>query len=292
MNQRYIQFLRRLTLSSSALAMVAMGSGAALAQPTAPASVGGPPPGFLTLDRGDARSFLDLSLVRSSFDGTDPDFNMRFEAYYQYVTPSGTGGYVSAAFSYLSDNDESGTAFSNVEIGGLHNLELNPKTDLVLRGGVTLPTAPGLEDDIEDVIANFANATARLTDYIAVFPETTALRLAASPVYRSGQVFFRGDGGVDVPLDTPDDAGDVDPLLRINLGVGVMVGKTAVAAEFATLGTTGDVDDGEDRFIHTIAITGRYDLQSVQLFGALVLPVNTDALGVDTSLIAGGRVPF
>jgi hypothetical protein len=291
MLQGHNHSIRRLATSASALAIIAMSSATALAQPTAPASVGGPPPGFVTLDRGDARSFLDASLARSFFEGADPDFNVRMELYYQYVTPSGTGGYVSAPFSYLSDNDESGKAFGNVEIGGLHNLELSPKTDLVFRGGVTIPTAPGIEDDINDVVANLANATARITDYLTVFPETTALRLAASPVHRSGQVFVRGDGGVDIVLDSPGDD-DIDPLLRINLGVGVLAGKTAVAAEFATLGTTGDVDDGEDRFLHTLAITVRHDLQSVQLFGALVLPVNADFLNVDTTLIAGGRIPF
>ncbi len=290
MTQRLTRCMRRLTLSASALTLVALGSGAALAQPSTPASVGGPPPGFVTLDRGDARSFLDLSLARSSFDGADPDFNIRFEAYYQYVTPSGTGGYVNLPISYLSDQDESGTALGNVEIGALHNLELSPNTDFVLRGGITLPTAPSFQDDPIDAVANIANATARITDFLNVIPETTALRLAVSPVYRGKQVFVRVDGGVDIVVDSSGDE-DIDPLVRLNLGVGVMAGKTAVAAEFATIGTTGD-DDGGDRFLHTIAITARRDLDSVQLFGALVIPVGTDAFNVDLTLIAGARIPL
>src|SRR5690606_936850 len=144
-------------------------------------------------------------------------------------------------------------------------LRLNPNTVLVLRGGLALGTA---DDDIGGIVTNFANSFNRLTDYIAIFPETTSLRLAASPVYQSGQVFLRADGGFDIPISSPDDS-DIDPLIRLNLAAGVHLGQAALMAEFANLGTTGDVSDGEDRFIHTLALSGRLFLGSVQAFAAL-----------------------
>jgi hypothetical protein len=287
--------MRRLTLSASALALLAIASGDALAKPAIPASVGGPPPGFVTMDRGDARSFLDASLATSFFEGDGPDLNLRAELYYQYVPQgSDTGGYVGVAMSHLAVDDESGTAFSNVELGALHNLKLDPKTSLVLRGGITLPTAPDFDTtDFVKAFANFANSTARFTDTATIVPETTVLRVAVSPVHRSGNIFVRGDAGLDIPINQPDGA-DSDPLGRINVGVGILAGKTSVTAEFVTLTTTGSVDDGEDRFLHTLALGGRFELPSMQLFGAAVVPVGdfADSLGVDFSLVAGARIPL
>ena len=294
MMQHRITSMRSLCLpAASILALVAYPTAEAQAQ-MEPA----PPPfeaaaststGFLTLDRGDESSFVDVSLATSFFEGEDPDFNARMELYGQYITPGGTGGYLGLPVSYLAIDDDSFTAVGNIEIGGLHNLQLNPKTNLVLRGGIALPTA---SDDFEKLFASLANINARYTDLVGVIPELTTLRIAASPVHRSGQAYLRADGGLDVPFSS-DDNSDPDPLIRINLAAGLVVGKGTVGLEIVTIGTTGDVGDGQDRFQHTVALSGRFHLGSAELFGGLVLPAGSDnGFNVDMSLVAGARIPL
>lgn len=247
-------------------------------------------PAFVTLDRGNTTSYGDASLATSFFDGEDPDFNMRLDLYGQIVFGGGTGGYFSLPVSYLANNDESETALGNLEVGGLHNLQLNPNTILVLRGGITLPTAA---DDIEGLVTNLANSHVRLTDFIAVYPDTSALRVATSAVHTSGKVVFRVDGGFDIPLSSPEGA-DSDPIVRLNLGFGVMAGQATFSGELVSVGKTGEVGLGEDRTLHSIAAAARFDFGAAQAFGAVVLPLdaNGTTFEVDLSLIAGARIPI
>ncbi len=286
-----------LAVSLGCLALTSLVPGVALAQdqaPPEPVPMGaetpsGSAPGFVTMDRGDRGSFADFSLGTSLFGDNGPDSALRAEVYGQYVTPSGTGGYGTLTMSYLSFNDDSETAIGNLELGGLHNLRLNPMTELVLRGGISLPTAG---DSQESIITNYANIYTRLTDFVNFAPEVTTLRLAASPIHRSGNLFLRADGGLDLIVSEPEGS-DTDPLVRLNLGAGFNAGTVAVMAEFIAVGTTGDVGDGEDRFIHAMTLSARTNLGAQELFGALIIPTNSDDfLDVSLALMIGLRSNF
>lgn len=249
-------------------------------------------PGFVTMDRADAHSFIDAGAGITFFDGDDPDFNARLDLYGQYVTPQGAGGYVSLPISFLMDDDSdiSETALGNVELGGLYVLRQSPKLDVALRGGLMLATA---DDDDMGQVTNLITAFGRLTDLASAFSDVTWLRLAASPLYRSGNVFLRADAGLDVAVDKPEGS-DVDPLARINLGAGFTNGSIAGMAELVMLGTTGDVDEDEDRFIETLALSFRGGLGGgVQGYCALVLPLDNDITdGIDYILTLGMRIPI
>ena len=267
---------------------------AVLTSSTAHADTATPPPGvdvpsFATMDRVDRRSHADVSLATSFFDGEDPDFNTRLDLHAQYVTPQGTGGYASLPMSYISDGDDSEGAVGNFELGGIHVINQGP-TDIVLRGGLMLATA---SDDFESYIVNFATVGGRITDYVAVFPDTTWLRLGGSAIHRAGNLFARADLGLDVALDKPDGA-SIDPLVRVNVGAGVAQGDLAFMAEFATIGTTGDVEEDEDRFIHTFAVSLRARAGTVSPFAAIVVPMNMDGGFIDVSFVAtaGVQIPI
>lgn len=272
-----------------ALALVVVGSvgisGVARADepPTQPSSV---EPGFVTLDRADDHSFVEIDAGVSFFDGEDPDFNVRMDLYGQYVSQTGFGGYGTIPIAYVADGDDSETAVGNLEFGGIYNLQQGPRTSIALRGGLMLPTAD--DDDLAEAIVRYATAYGRLTDLTSVSSETTWLRLAASPIYRDGELFFRADGGIDVAIDEPDGA-DVDPIVRLNLGAGFTAGSIAFTGELASIGTTGDVDEDEDRFYHTLGVSARGRLGgSAEGFGAMVVPLDAD--GIDYVLMAGVRV--
>ncbi len=236
--------MRALTGSLSVLAVL-LASATASAQPI---------PGFGTMDRFDEQSKFATSLSYISFDdGFFEDLTvLRFDFFGQYMTPDGLGGYAMMPFNRISFMDNSESGVGNLEIGGLYVVQ--GATPIVLRGGIALDTA----DSQTGGIGLFS----RITDFPSDFPDTTWLRLSASPLWRTGTTFFRVDAGLDVPIDDGDS--DIDPLVRLNVGGGIETGDIAIMGELVTVGTTDTGEDGEDgpdlgeRFIHTLAATGRY----------------------------------
>lgn len=275
-------------IASALVAALSLTASPAFAEQAPPAAVADTP-SFATMDRVDRRSHVDLSLATSFFEGDDPDFNARFDAHAQYVTPQGMGGYATLPLSHITGNDESETALGNLEVGGIYAIAQGP-TDIVLRGGLVLPTA---DDEFGGIIANFATATGRFTDFVLLAPETTFLRLGGSGIHRAGNMFARADLGLDVPVDTPEGS-NADPIVRANVGVGVLQGKVAVMAELVTVGTTGDVDEDDDRFLHTAAITVRLHGAQVSPFASLVVPLDANGglFSVDAVLMAGLQLPL
>lgn len=249
-------------------------------------------PGFVTIDRADGHSFVEVGGSMSFYEGEDPDFNARVDLYGQYVTPSGAGGYATLPVGFIADNDDSETALGNLEFGGIFNLQQGAKTSIVFRGGLTLPTAD--DDDLSEAIVRYATLFGRLTDLTSSASDITWLRFAASPIYHEDNLFLRADGGFDVPIDKPEGS-TVDPLVRLNLGAGFTNGSVAVMGEFVTIGTTGDVDENEDRFLNTLALSVRGGVGSpLEGFAALVVPIDVEdtLIDVDFVLVAGVRVPI
>jgi len=243
------------------------------------------------MDRASEESFAEVAAGMSFFEGDDPDFNARLDLYGQYLTASGAGGYAALPVSLLVNNDENETAVGNVELGALYNLRASPRTAVALRGGLALPTA---DEDLAGGAVNYLTAYSRFTDRVSIAANTTWLRLAASPMYRHGQFFARVDMGLDLAVDEPEGV-DIDPLARLNLGVGFTNGAIAVMGELLSTGTTGDVALGDDRFHYAAALSARGGMGSgVQGFAAIVLPVGEESSSttVDFVLIAGARIPI
>ncbi len=252
---------------------------------------------FATLDRGDSQSKLGLNASMTFLDSSEAGTALRFDLHGQYVHEKGYGVYGSLPLSHysadmggLGGGDFSEFALGNLEVGGIYNHKLSSKMTLTGRAGLVLPTA----DDDEGILANVANMLPRMTDFVSMMPETTVARASASLSGKEGQFFYRADAGLDVPVDTPEGS-DLDPLVRLNLGVGINTGPVALMGELATVGTTGDVDDNQDRFLHTAALTAA--LTSNKKFTptlSVIVPVNDDISNTfDASVVLGvqGRLP-
>ena len=270
------------------LLLVSVAAPAAAQEPDAPAD---PFPNLSTLDRTTDHTSFNGSLALSFFGDNGPDIAARVDLGGQYVTPQGFGGYAQLPITYLEGGDDSETELGNVELGGVYVAGAGEGLDVVIKGGLVLPTGP---DDLNFLVTYAGAAIPRLTDLISAAPDVTALRLNGSPLYRQGTFFVRGDLGIDIVIDEADGA-DSDPLIHINVAAGVQTGKVTIAGELVTLGTTGDVDEDEGRFYHTAAATVGFDAGSVRPYGALVVPVDNDLatefLDGTLAIIAGIEVP-
>lgn len=271
-----------------ALVMIALAAGTVAAQPIAGS------PTFATLDRQDGESKIGGAVGWTFFDddafGPESDVSAaRFDLYGHYVAPSGFGGYGQLAFSSIFTDEEDESGIGNVE-GGVVYVIPTGMHDIVLRGGITLPTA----DDDEGAFANIFASWPRLTDLALAYPETFWLRLSASPILRAGQFVFRIDGGIDFAVSS--DGEEPDPLGRLNLGGGIDAGGFAILGELVTITSLGDDDDvaGDDEdFLHTAAISARFRAGSIEPGLALGFPLDEDIRdGIEFFLIGGlqGRI--
>ena len=267
-----------------ALVMIALAAGTVAAQPMAGS------PTFATMDRQDGESKIGGAIGWTFFDDdnfSDEDINaVRFDIYGHYVAPSGIGGYGQINMSSVFTDEDDESAVGNVE-GGVVYVIRTGMHDIVLRGGITLPTA----DDDEGAFANIFATYPRLTDLAMAAPETFWLRLSASPILRAGQFVFRIDGGIDFAVSS--DGEEPDPLGRLNVGGGIDTGGFVVLGELVTLTSLGDDDDAggdEEDFIHTAAISARFRAGSLEPGVALGFPLDEDirdGLGIEFFLIAG-----
>jgi hypothetical protein len=229
----------------------------------------------ITMDRisDDPRLGLEFGLVSVDNDGLfrDDFFAGRFDLSGHFVTPQGIGGYGSivGAMTIGAPGDDQ-SALQGIELGGLFRLS-SASADWWLRAGLVLDTAA---DDAGGFLANIATFPARLTDLAKIAPDTTWLRLSATPIFRSGALVFRADLGLDIPID--DDGPDDDALLRANFGLGFMSGATAFMFELVNIGDLDD-DDGQDDFIHTFTFGVRFlSGGQVEPHVAIGLPLDDD----------------
>jgi hypothetical protein len=248
---------------------------------------GAQPPAFVTIDRGDRDSRVGIDFSVTAFDNAT---GYRFDLHAHHVTPEGFGGYALLPISYgsfdssLIDNE---MAVGNVEVGGLY-LVPAASFDLVLRGGLTLPSAPR---QFSKFSANAVSVRPRLTDIVTITPQSVWLRLAGSLLGQRGSLFYRADLGVDVPLTRSFEIEafpinlevDLDPLVRLNLGGGVIAGPVAIIGELVTIANTGDypgggpVAGGDQNFEHNFALSIRLWDASVQPSASFVLALDDDA---------------
>jgi hypothetical protein len=246
-------------------------------------------PGFVQIDRYDATSVAGGDLTYVSLDGIGEDVTvMRFQLGGRYVDPASQfGGYVNLPITYASGDGDSLTAIGNIELGGLMLPRIgDSSTAMVVHGGITLPTG----SDGEDAFANLFGAFARPQDIYLALPKATTVRLGLSPMFRNGNVFGRADLGIDINLDVDGEGDEADPLMRLNVGVGVDLGSVAVMGELSNLYVFND-DEGDsigDKMINVFALSARFNAGSAMPYASLLVPLDDDSSDViDLALTLG-----
>lgn len=258
-----------------------------------------PPPPCALLDRADGVSRAGIDLGWSSIDDSGSvDFTaMRLDVHGQWVHPGlGIGGYAILPVSYAKIDPEPGATnaewvLGNAELGGVMRRALSPELEGVTHLGVTLPTAPeGTLSATE--VTGFANGYAiwaRPNDLPLSFAEAVYLRGGLSPVYRSGQLFLRGDFAVDVPLHSGADQ-DLLTYGRLNGAIGALIGGGAAMLEVVNLiAFEKPSDDEADRLLTFIGVSGLFTVAGRwQIQPALLIPLD-DEIGdaVDMAFILG-----
>ncbi|MBT8493444.1 MAG: hypothetical protein KJO07_10340 [Deltaproteobacteria bacterium] len=270
-----------------------LATSAASAQPT------------MTADRVGVRSEALAAFSVSAWDRDVTSFGvtgLRLDLHGQYMQPlafGSVGGYLTVPLSYaiLGQDDSSGVDvdydneldMGNIEVGGVFaRTELAPGLSVLGRVGIAIGTAD--DEDTEPVgfegFGNISTSFARLTDRTLVIPDSTGLRVSGSALGTWGAVSARADLGVDVPL-TDDESTELDPLGRLNLVGSYSFGPVSAGLELATLTNLGDVPDGVDRFLHTVAVGVSSDaLGPVGVTAGVVLPLDEQVrdLGYDYSV--------
>ena len=251
-------------------------------------------PGFAQLDRMSTVSSAgaDLSYLSLDDDGAGDVFDvtvLRLDLHGQYISPvSRFGGYAQVPVSMVFGEGDDSQSIGNLELGGIYAPRLgNPDVGVILRGGVTLPTAG---DDVEDFLVNGIAALARPTDLALAIPEGLSLRLGISPVIRNQGFFGRADVGIDLNINNSGNDTS-DPILHYSVGAGYDFGIAAIAAELANVTILGD-DGFGDSTVNMASVSGRVTQGQVHPFVAFLLPLDEDAretidavvaLGVDAS---------
>ena len=172
-----------------------------------------------------------------------------------YMTPGGFGGYLAVPLSYVGIEsplfDDSELALGNIEAGFQYAKWFRSEAALVFHAGLALPTA---DDDGAGLLQFYASAP-RYGDLVQRLPDTTWLRLGLSPMGRSGKLFWRADVGLDLAIDDDNNAGDIAPIFRVNIGGGYDLGGAQLLGELVT-----DIIDsnGGDDSSSTLTVGARF----------------------------------
>lgn len=236
---------------------------------------------FTTLGPDGQGSHVSLQLALQAIDGAD-EMIKRVDVGGQFMGRGNAGGY--AALS-LATIDEAGT-ISDLEVGGVYLIH-SGNTDTALRAGLVLPTS---SDDFDDAIVGIASTVlARPSDWVTSLPQTTSVRLAVAPTFRSGQVALRGDFGLDVPVATSEDGDVPEPVYHLDVGIGYDGGAFGATAELQTVGST---DADADGTLHVLALGFQGKRGQVRPFGTFSLPFASDDESLDGNYNVIGGVRF
>ncbi len=189
-----------------------------------------------------------------------------------FMSPSGLGGYLAVPLSYINLDsllvDDSELAIGNIEAGVAYAKEVRPSTFLVFHGGIALPTA---DDDGVGGLQAYASVP-RYGDLVQRVPNATWLRLGLSPMGRSGKLFWRADVGLDLAIADDNDAGDIAPIFRLNVGGGLELGGAQLLAELVTNVVDSDGDDTAS----TLTIGARFASGNLRPGVGLLFPIGFD----------------
>ncbi len=192
-----------------------------------------------------------------------------------YMSASGLGGYLALPLSYINIdpvlfNGDSELAVGNIEAGVAYSKWFRTNTAVVFHGGLTLPTA---DDDGPGSFQYYASVP-RYGDLVQRVPNSTWLRLGVSPMGREGKLFWRADLGLDFAIDDDNNAGDLSPILRLNLGGGVDLGAVTLLGELVT--NIVDNDNGDDS-ASTLALGARFASGTLRPGVGLLFPLGFES---------------
>jgi hypothetical protein len=253
-------------------AFVVVMPGRASAQPAA---------GFSTLDRSGpySRGGVDFGLSFGKRRDVIPNVSvtsLRIDAHLQLMSPSGFGGYLLLPMSAVwFDNNipgqsDSTFAIADIDLGGQFAVRRLP-IDLVFRLGVAFPTAGSSPID---QASNLRAAFVRIGDFPLSIQKSTWLRMAASMMSKARRgLFWRVDGGLDVPINQPSGL-NLDPALRLNLGGGYRFQSVALMAELVNEFLFRSFSQSRNDSVHTISITARYVHGFIEPSFGFVIPIN------------------
>jgi len=199
---------------------------------------------------------IEVRLDYSDIDNVDVSI-LNAYARGQYIAPQGYGGYLAVPFAYVEESDESvfgvgGTGIGNIEVGGLYVTKTSQKTDLLLRGGVSIDTTS--EDD-EFAIA-ISTVLPRLIDTYTSGLETTWGRAQAQVRHASNNLRLGAAIGMDTPI--AGDGADQDGFVGIfngMLSAGLQQGNMGLGLTFTML---QPITDEEDENITGLSLGGDY----------------------------------
>lgn len=197
-----------------------------------------------------------------------------------YMTPEGFGGYLAVPLSYIDveynlgpfQSNDSELAIGNIEGGFQFAKWFRPDTAVVFHAGLALPTA----DDDGAGVYQFYAAAPRYGDLVQRWPNSTWLRLGLSPMGRSGKLFWRADLGLDLAVNDDNNAGDIAPIFRVNVGGGVDLGGAQLLGELVT-----DVVDsnGGDDSASTLTLGARFVSGNLRPGVGLLFPIGFENNG-------------
>lgn len=188
----------------------------------------------------------------------------------QYVSPDGFGGFFAFSGARAGEGDDEEWGASNLEVGGLYrgdNLG-GGNAAVTFRVGLVLPTADE-DDDDGQLINTITLLRYRPSDLITAPPDMTSARIAVAPTWRTGDFFLRGDLGVDLVIDQPDESSEIDPIYHLDVAAGVRKDRISGALGISTVGSTGDEDEGH---FHAFTVGGQYDAGPVTPHLSVAVP--------------------
>ncbi|MEZ4474017.1 MAG: hypothetical protein R3F60_25175 [bacterium] len=189
----------------------------------------------------------------------------------------GIGVYGQVPLSYYApEGGDAETALGNLELG-IFGTTGAVGRDIILRAGLSLATSDGSGPA---AAVNLANQWPRLTDRVNHLPDTTALRLSASPRFGGGRFFAQADLGGDITFPPGDAQSAV--LLRANIALGLYAGPVRISAEFINISRVDGLEkEGGDAFYNQFVASVRHGM----LYAALGIPLDED---VDLITVGAG----
>jgi hypothetical protein len=241
-------------------------------------------PRFATLDRADGTSGGALDWTYMFVKNNNGGTAFGVDAYGDYVDKAtGLGGYVLLPIFYANGNNMTNGGIGDIELGALYVARLNPNAGIALRAGVALPSGATGENGLVNALESFA----RPTDFYLGIPKGTSMRLAASPLIRSGILFARLDVGVDVNFDQ-DGGGSVPTILRVNFGVGaLLVPQLAVTLESSNMFVTKQPAGAQTNF-DVAALSVRYAAGTIHPYAAVSIPLDSQTKMVFDAFLSLG----
>lgn len=265
--------LRPLLPFTTLAALAALAAPAAAEEPPARPA---PPLAFTTLGPDGSSNHVSLGLGIQSLDGADSTIQ-RFDVGAQFVSATHVGAYASVGVAHIQDV----TDLTGIELGGLYHSQRGA-SGIAVRVGVALPTGGTSEDELIGIVSTML---ARPSDLAMTYPETTTVRFAVAPTYRSGHLVLRGDAGLDLPFSSNNDGGNPDPLYHVDLAAGYEGAGVGGTAELQTVGSTGG-----DGTLHVLAFGLQGRSAKIVPFGTLSIPfASDDDYGSSFNVLGGVR---